>query len=1102
LLKKATTLLIIYVLCLNSFAQQNDKRIERAKKKYENNQYIEAIRLFEKLYAEDEDTRSYIPAKYIANSYRKINDYEQAEVFYNLVVNSAYSTAEDHLNFGQTLRANGKLSAAKEQYEKFAEKSQNKTIANLLLRSMDEVREWEKEPKNFLVETSVILNTKEAEYGIIAFQGKYYITSNRDKDFNSPKSSSWDGSAYTSIYEIDAADIDSDNGKFVRLTGKINSAYHDGPLTINKSQNKCIIMRIDNDMRGKNFINKMKLYEGEFADGKWKNFKELPFNSDSYNTGLPAYGKDENELFFMSDRTGGQGGMDIYRIERKGNVWGEFENLGPTINTSRNESFPYYRNKKLYYSSNGLSGYGGYDIFVSENKGSWQAPKNLKSPINSSRDDFSIFFTSDSTGYYSSNREEGKGKDDLYKFDYSEKVLTIGLSGILEYKALPVVDTKVQILGKNDSIIAFEYTNQEGRFRFDNLPYNEDVLLVIDSDDEALIEDGRLYLTDDKGGKIKLLNHLKDGSFAFRVLKPDEIKFSALMELDDVELVTPTSFNGQIYKNLPGDFSDPKLIYLVAEDGTIIDSMYTDLQGGFKFEKLGLDDGSGYFIQMAEEDPDLEIVLINESERYYKIESSSDGKFIVSNENPVNVNTGVTGIIARLETFGKPTASSKINIYDKNDSLIATVFSNEFGEFQYNRLKIDERYYFKVAGISKEESINTKIYVADNKGGVLFLIKRLIDARYAFNALPYDEYYKLKSLQESYVPNSITLKGLVFKKLQGDFDESMKVYLLDEEGNIVDSMYTDERGYFNFEKLNPDQNYSFKLEESKDMNLVLLDADDLVIEQAIINEKGNFAYKRLTYQVANFEPLELIDPELIEDGSSEKFFGQVFKKLPGDFKAGMEVHIYNTAGEIVGSAYTDADGKFDFQKLGSDENYYFKIEDNEEDFYLVTLDENENVIAKTIKNANGRFKYSKLGVDDTIVLLEEEFDDHQLILFEQKKIDLDQFTVYYRFDTVELNTASKLKLQRFVKLIQGQPFKVEIHSYTDKRGPQAYNIKLSKQRAMSVIKYLVSIGLKSENLIANHYGELNPVVDCEKKVCNIADHALNRRTVVKLIKIE
>ncbi|MDC0004883.1 OmpA family protein [Vicingaceae bacterium] len=1102
MLKKATTLLIIFTLSVSSFAQQNDKRIERAKGKYENKEYIEAIKLFGKLYSEKEPSEAYIPVKYIANSYRKIGNYEQAEGFYTLVVNSANVTSEDHLNFGQTLRANGKLAAAKEQFEKFAEKSQNRVLANLLLQSMDEVKVWENSPKNFIVELGEGLNTEDSEYGLVSFQGKYFITSNRTKDFNSPESFSWDGTSFMSIYETDTAGIKGASGKLVMLRGKINTDYHDGPLTINQEQNKCIIMRINNEMRGKSFINRMKLFEGEFDGSKWKNFKELPFNSDEYNTGHPAYGKDENELFFISDRAGGQGGMDIYRVEREGKVWGEVQNLGPTINTSKNELFPYYRDDKLYYSSNGLLGYGGYDIFVAEEKGVWQAPKNLKSPINSTRDDFGIFFITDSTGYYSSNREGGIGKDDIYKFNYAEKTLTIGLSGILEYNALPTVATKVQILNENDSIIASEYTNEEGRFKFSNLPYNEDVFLTIESEDLDLIEDGRLYLTDEKGDKIKLLTRLKDGSFAFKVLKPDEIKSLALEEIDDFELVNPSSFDGVIYKKLPGDFSEPKLIYLVNEGGAIIDSMYTDAEGGFKFEKLGLDDESNYFIQIAEEDPELEMVLLNELDRYYQIENLNDGKFNISNDQLININTGITGIIARVETFGKPKSAAKIKIYNKKDSLIATVFSNKFGEFQYNRLRIDERYCFRVDELSEEESLNTKMYVADNQAGVLFLIKRVIDNRYAFNALPYDEYYKLKSLQASRVPNSIELKGQVFKKLQGDFDENMKVYLLDEAGNVVDSMYTDEEGNFTFEKLNADQNYSFKLDDSEGVNLVLLDADDLVIEEAIINEKGNFSYKRLTYQVANFEPLELIDSEIIDYEGGKKYFGQVYKKLPGEFKSGMEIFILNSEGEIVDSVFTDAEGRFDFLKLDSDENYYFKLKDNKDDFYLVTLDEDKNIIAKLIRNSNGEFKYRKLRLDENIVLLEEDFDLYKLILFEQEEIDLDKFTVYYRFDAVELDTVSKLKLKSFVKLGNSQGFNVEIHSYTDKRGPQTYNLKLSKQRANSVKEYLVKLGLNSKNIMLNYYGELHPVVDCEKKACNNSDHALNRRTVLKLVKIE
>ncbi|MFT6198620.1 MAG: outer membrane protein OmpA-like peptidoglycan-associated protein [Vicingaceae bacterium] len=609
-------------------------------------------------------------------------------------------------------------------------------------------------------------------------------------------------------------------------------------------------------------------------------------------------------------------------------------------------------------------------------------------------------------------------------------------------------------------------------------------------------------MTDERGAKIKLLNRLKNGSFMFKALKPEEIRLSTLIELEDTKLISGLSYEGQVYKKLPGDFTAAELVYLVDEQGTIIDSMLTDLSGKFQFQKLGLDDGRNYFVQMAEEDPELSLALINESNRFYKLDNSESGRFAIMDEELANPNAGFTGVIGRMEAYGKPLPFSEVDIYDKNDSLIAKVFTNGLGEFQYYRLTIDEEYYFKVKDIKDETSLNTKLYVVDESGDPLFLIKRILDARYVFNALPIDDYHLFRELEESSVPLLVGLKGQIFKKLQGDFSDSIKVYLLNEGGNVVDSMFTDNQGYFNFEKLKADREYSFKLSESKDMNLALLDADNLIIEQAIINDQGNFTYKRLTYQVASFEPLELVEVELIEDELTHEMYGQVYQKLPGDFQEGMEVYIYNESGDIVGTAFTDGQGKFKFKKLSADESYYFKIEHHELDFQLLTLDEDENILDKTIKNENGRFKFKKLSADEHIILLEDEIDHQQVIYFDKKKIELDEFTVYYRFDTVKLNTVSKIRLNSFAELVRGQPFKVEVHSYTDKRGTLEYNQELSKRRTNNVIAFLISQGLKSDELITNYYGELNPVVDCEKQRCDNEDHALNRRTVVKLIKIE
>jgi hypothetical protein len=89
---------------------------------------------------------------------------------------------------------------------------------------------------------------------------------------------------------------------FLEAKWKLNSDYCDEPMTVSEDQSKCIIMRINDDSREKDFINRMKLCEGEYKEGKWIELKELPFNSDSYNTDHPSCGKDENELFFVSPK--------------------------------------------------------------------------------------------------------------------------------------------------------------------------------------------------------------------------------------------------------------------------------------------------------------------------------------------------------------------------------------------------------------------------------------------------------------------------------------------------------------------------------------------------------------------------------------------------------------------------------------------------------------------------------------------------------------------------------------------------------------------------------------------------------------------------------
>ena len=135
---------------------------------------------------------------------------------------------------------------------------------------------------------------------------------------------------------------------------------------------------------------------------------------------------DGKTMYFVSNKKGGFGGRDIYRCDKlESGEWGKPENCGPTLNSPFDEESPFISvdNKTLYFSSNGETSMGGFDIFQSilDSTGKWSKPMNLGHPFNSCGDDLFYTTTFDGyTGYLTSVRPEGKGEKDIYmiKNDY------------------------------------------------------------------------------------------------------------------------------------------------------------------------------------------------------------------------------------------------------------------------------------------------------------------------------------------------------------------------------------------------------------------------------------------------------------------------------------------------------------------------------------------------------------------------------------------------------------------------------------------------------------------------------------------------------------
>ncbi|MCK4562708.1 MAG: OmpA family protein, partial [Flavobacteriaceae bacterium] len=156
------------------------------------------------------------------------------------------------------------------------------------------------------------------------------------------------------------------------------------------------------------------------VEGEWTLKEKLPFNDVDYSIGHPALNHDDTKLYFVSDMPGGYGETDIYVVDiNEDGSFGEHRNLGNKINSAGKEMFPYIgKDNILYFSSDGYEGLGKQDIFASKiYDNTVSAPLNLEAPINSEDDDFA-FIIDDvrDRGFFSSNRKEGKGDDDIYSF--------------------------------------------------------------------------------------------------------------------------------------------------------------------------------------------------------------------------------------------------------------------------------------------------------------------------------------------------------------------------------------------------------------------------------------------------------------------------------------------------------------------------------------------------------------------------------------------------------------------------------------------------------------------------------------------------------------
>jgi hypothetical protein len=274
------------------------------------------------------------------------------------------------------------------------------------------------------------INTSFQEYSPAFYQGGLVFITSNPSVAKVKQSDNNTGKGTTSIFLAKPTDSTGLLGKPIPFAESLTTSFYDGPLCFNGDGSMVYFTRSNlknnKPVKAKDGLVKLKIYSAKLNGAKWENIVEMPFNNKEYDFTHPSISPDGRRLYFASNRPGGFGGMDLYVATLIDNKWSEPVNLGPKINTQKDEVFPFiHADGKVYYSSNGKArNIGGLDIyFTAKTDTGWLVPHLLPEPINSRSDDFGLIMSADKRfGYFSSNRASGKGDDDIYLFNTAQNL--------------------------------------------------------------------------------------------------------------------------------------------------------------------------------------------------------------------------------------------------------------------------------------------------------------------------------------------------------------------------------------------------------------------------------------------------------------------------------------------------------------------------------------------------------------------------------------------------------------------------------------------------------------------------------------------------------
>ncbi len=589
--------------------------------------------------------------------------------------------------------------------------------------------EVEKIEFKFRVQKWESINSKFSDFGAVLYEDQVVFCSERNIDKVNIGENNWKkGKHYNIIsFEIMGDTIVTAELKKPKLFAeKFTSNSHTGPICFSETKDTIFFSRVEKaklkGQKGKHNF-KPQLYMAIRQKKGWSKLEKLPFNEKGYSFSHPSFDSKKKVLYFASDRPGGLGESDIYRA--KLDSVGSFsivENLGSEINSSSKEMFPFYVGGDLFFSSDKEGGNGGLDLYWSyEKEAGWNKTELLGTDINTTGDDFSVYMYADQTrGFIASNVN---GNDDIFYFDMEKKVtLQSELIGKFSYRNLDndLSNIKVQLTSDDIDMVFETVSDDKGNFRLRELPSGEKykIDVVNNSDDD-------LYVTfyDQKGNVVSRMIINGKGNFEYKELKNESSLISLIDNEDDFDL--NSTYTGKIVTSDNGVPHKTIQVALIDGDGNVIQRTETDKFGNFELKEI--DYSANNRLKIENPDDDYGLFIFNEKGEivaklridengvftYRQLENeSTDLELITTTDDDFTFNKQYYLGVLEDKKGQVRVDTTIIEVYDKNKNQVGNARITPDGNFVFSELPVDDLYLFKTNYPEEELTL----YLYDFKG--------------------------------------------------------------------------------------------------------------------------------------------------------------------------------------------------------------------------------------------------------------------------------------------------------------------------------------------------------------------------------------------------